>query len=156
MVGLSTLLGDFEAVSWDGDRIVLTNEQSEIFRISRSRWLRQQAPFLRRPEESIPFVNERFSVHLSLDEWPRGRWLRSRFPEEARLLGRVNWSSEGLHIGLELPSDVELSTVDPRLAEDTDQWFLPGIVYLMVNPDGHRPLTYGENDRCVVFTPFSQ
>ncbi|HSR68973.1 MAG TPA: hypothetical protein VLU25_13630 [Acidobacteriota bacterium] len=141
-----------EAVAWEGERIYLTNEQREIYRIKASKWRNHTAPFLRRPEKDVPFALRRPSVHVSLEQWGKGEWLTVRLEGREAKLGRLLWTQEGLHIGLELPQDVNLRAVDLTLAQDFNEWFLPGIVYLLINPDGERPLSYGADDRCIVFS----
>lgn len=145
-----------EAVAWQDERLYLTNEQREIYRISASKWRDHTAPFLRRPERDVPYAANRPSVHIPLEKWGRGEWLTVRVDGRDSKLGRVLWTPEGLHLGLELPEDVNLRTVDLTLAEDFNEWFLPGILYLLINPDGERPLAYGKNDRCIVFSRDAQ
>ena len=65
-------------------------------------------------------------------------------------LGRVVWSSEGLHVGLELPAGLALRTGNVEPSADFDSWFLPGTLYMMLNPSGDRALSYSAHDRCVV------
>lgn len=141
-----------EAVAWRDDHILLTNEQREIFELSPSRWRNQNAPFLRRPEASVPWVSKRPSVHIPLEKWARGEWLEVRLEAEPARVARAIWNPEGLHIGVELPSDIVLHQLGLNLSKGFDDWFLPGILYLMINPDGDRPIAYGENDRCLVFS----
>ena len=137
-----------EAVAWREDHIFLTNEQREIFELPPSRWRNQNAPFLRRPEVSVPWVPGRPSVHIPLDKWARGEWLEVRLEAEPARIVRAIWSPEGLHIGVELPPDITLHHLELDLSNGFDDWFLPGILYLMINPDGARPIAYGANDRC--------
>ncbi len=145
-----------EAAAWSGASIVLTNEQREIYELKERQWRSHRAPFLRRPEETVPFMERAPSVETTLKDWQRGNWLRLPIQGRREKIGRIVWSPKGLHIGLDLPPDVSLRTFDLNLADDFSEWFLPGILYLMINPDGNRPIAYGQNDRCLVFTRGSE
>ena len=139
-----------EGVSWKGEDLILTNEQREIFRVSRSQWEDQKAPFLRSPKKNVPFVASKPSVEQPLKRWPRGEWLKMTPEGSSKRLGRVVWSLSGLSFGIELPTGMRLRPVAPYPPTGYEHWFLPGSLYLMINPDGTRPLVYGENDRCIL------
>ena len=150
-----------EAIAWKGEELILTNEQRELFQISKSQWKRQAAPFLKIPQKSVPYVRISPSIRESLKNWSKGRWLTvaknrpwfEKFLLKGRRdekIGRVVWSSSGLHVGVNLPKGFQLRTITASTTPGDHDWFKPGSIYLMVNPGGTRPLTYGKDDRCIV------
>ncbi len=139
-----------EGVSWKGEDLILTNEQREIFLVSRPQWEDQKAPFLHSPKKNVPFVASKPSVEQPLKSWPRGEWLKMTLEGSCRRLGRVVWSLDGLYLGIELPTGMRLRPVTLYPPTGYEHWFLSGSFYLMINPDGTRPLVYGENDRCIL------
>ena len=82
----------------------------------------------------------------------RGKMVQSYVLPGAR---NRDWESialddEGFLYILDNPADlalVPLAEVRPR---NFGEWFAPGLVYLMINPDGTRPLVFGPDDRCIV------
>jgi len=144
--------GQVEGVAWKGDMLFLSNEQREIFRISRSKWAKAKVPFLRGPNETVPHLGLKPSVNVTLENWPQGRWLKMDVEGELRKIGRIAWSSYGLHVGIELPPDFKLRPSSVTPPANYDDWFIPGSLFLLINPDGTRPLSYQENDRCLLIT----
>ena len=142
--------GQVEGAAWKGDTLLLTNEQREIFRISRSEWKNAEVPFLHGPEETVPYVGFKPSVDETLEKWPRGRWLKMDVDGQPRKIGRIAWSSDGLHVGIELPPDFKFRPMSGIPPTNYDDWFIPGGVFLLINPDGTRPLSYRENDQCIL------
>lgn len=142
--------GQVEGAAWKSDALFLTNEQQEIFRISRSEWKKAKVPFLRGPEETVPHLGFKPSVNETLEKWPRGRWLKMDVDGQARKMGRIAWSSDGLHVGIELPPDFKLRPMSVTPPTNSDDWFIPGGVFLLINPDGTRPLSYQGNDQCIL------
>ena len=139
-----------EGVTWSEDELVLTNEQRDIFRVPRSKWENHRAPFLRSRKESVPNVKNRPSVADGLKSWPAGSWLSLKLDSKSVNIGRLAWSTKGLHIGIDLPKGIRLRTMQAQSPPSHTDWFRPGSVYLMINPDGDRPLAYGKDDRCIV------
>lgn len=139
-----------EGVTWSEDELVLTNEQRDIFRVPRSKWENHRAPFLRSRKESVPNVKNRPSVADGLKSWPDGSWLSLKLDSKSVNIGRLAWSTKGLHIGIDLPKGIRLRTMQAQSPPSHTDWFRPGSVYLMINPDGDRPLAYGKDDRCIV------
>ena len=137
-----------EAIAWSGEDLIMTNEQREVYHISRSEWERQQAPFLRSPQKSVPFLPRPPQIDQRLTSWKRGGWLEAHYDGKLGKLGRVAWSPAGLHFGINLPPGVRLAEL-PQRHPDFDDWFRPGSLYVMINPDGARPVVYGQNDRCI-------
>ena len=139
-----------EGVAWRRDELILSNEQRDIFRVPRSHWQKQEAPFYRTAKEEIPRIPGAPDAGLELSKWPAGRWLRAIGPRGEISIGRVAWSSEGLHIGIRLPDQLQLEKLDTGVSAGFLDWFRPGRVYVMVNPSGTRPLTYLPEDRSLV------
>ena len=55
-----------------------------------------------------------------------------------------------MHVGIKLPVSLELAPLRKDGPQNLAEWFAPGVVYLMINPDGKRPLVFGPDDRCIV------
>lgn len=142
--------GQVEGVAWKGEMLLLTNEQREIFRIAHSKWEKAKVPFLRGPKETVPHLGFKPSVDETLEEWPRGLWLRTDVKGQPKKIGRVAWSSDGLHVGIELPPDFKLRPISVTPPKNSDDWFIPGSLFLLLNPDGTRPLSYQRNDQCIL------
>ncbi|MEE8349784.1 MAG: hypothetical protein V3R94_09455 [Acidobacteriota bacterium] len=143
--------GQVEGVAWKHEMLLLTNEQREIFHISHSQWEKAQVPFLHGPKETVPHAGFKPSVKDGLESWSQGLWLEAEVKGEARKIGRMVWTSEGLHVGIELPGDFELRPISVTPPESSDDWLIPGGLFLMLNPDGTRPLSYQKNDQCILF-----
>ena len=142
--------GQVEGVAWKDESLLLTNEQREIFHIAHSQWERAKVPFLHGPTETVPHLGVKPSVDERLEEWPQGLWLRTDGPGHSRRIGRVAWSSKGLHVGIELPPDFKLRPMSVTPPQNSDDWFIPGSLFLLINPDGTRPLSYQKNDQCIM------
>lgn len=140
-----------EGISWDKERLVISNEQREIFQISESTWRDHNAPFLKTPKIDVPYSRTAPSVQQPLPQWPRGKWLRVRLNgRPVEKLARLVWSEEGLHVGMVLPPGLQLPVIRTPSPGGFDEWFRPGSIYLLVNPGGNRPLAYGKDDRCIL------
>jgi hypothetical protein len=140
-----------EAITWAGDELHISNEQRELFEISKARWEDGNAPFLQTPRIEVPRMDAPPQVAWSLERWPRGAWLKLHFGRTSvKVHARVAWSPQGLHIGLETPSSLHLAQLHPGKPRDFEEWFRPGSLYLLVNPDGTRPISYRSDDRCIV------
>ena len=142
--------GQIEGITWVKRDLFLTNEQRDLYRIPRKSWEKASAPFLRAPETTISYLEEAPTVDGSLHGWPRGRWIQGTVGVQAHQIGRVAWSPAGLHVGIELPVSLELVPVPEDGPGNHADWFSPGLVYLLINPDGQRPLVFGPDDRCIV------
>jgi hypothetical protein len=141
--------GQIEGVSWLGENLVLTNEQREVFRISEEFWRDNQAPFLRTTAEEIPSVVPLPKDPLALSEKGRTLWVEA--PGRPNRFGKLAWSPMGLHLMVFLPAKLQLGKLDPEEGpRNLSHWFMPGLIYVLLNPDGERPLRYGPEDRCVV------
>lgn len=150
--------GEVEGVSWDDEDIVITNEQREIFRISRSDWEDDDALFVKSPKQKVPFALRKPAIQTQLENWSAGSWLKVR-PQSGgekiaraggEKIGRVLWTGEGLHVGIQLPDGMGLRQLEHKTPPNYLDWFVPGSLYLLVNPNGVRPVAYGENDRCII------
>lgn len=143
--------GQVEGIAWRGSNLVLSNEQGALFLVSEADWRSRQAPFQQSPNYSIPHrALDSPDIGTAISQWKAARWLTANGSEKEERLARVSFSSQGLHIGIDLPKGLELASLGDSKPEDFDDWFLPGRVYVMLNPDGNRPISYGPNDRCVV------
>lgn len=143
--------GQVEAITWAGRELHISNEQRELFEISKERWQDRNAPFFKTPKVKVPRIDGSPQVDWSLEGWPKGAWLKLHLGEaQAEAKARVVWSPNGLHIGLDVPGGLHLPPFHSGAPEDYEEWFRPGSIYLLVNPDGTRPISYRENDRCIV------
>jgi hypothetical protein len=139
--------GQIEGISWKGRDLILTNEKGSIFWVEESNWRIHDAP--RRPFPTIPVPRyDPGSLDRSLpSDWDRGTWLDG---EELDRMGRISWSEQGIHVAIHMPHGLEVSPLKEERGEDFDDWFLPGRIYVLVNPRGDRQLAFGSNDRCIV------
>ena len=142
--------GQIEGISWVKRDLFLTNEQRDLYLIPRKSWERESAPFLKAPETTIPYLNEAPGIDRPLGRWPQGRWIQGSVGSRVHKIGRVAWSPLGLHVGIEFPVSLELVSLREEGPRNLAEWFSPGLVYLMINPDGKRPLVFGPDDRCIV------
>lgn len=139
-----------EAVAFEGENVFLTNEQRDVFQVKLEDIKASRAPFVQTPKQEVPYTPSTPTVQQSLSSWLNGEWLESDVPDNSQI-AKVVWSPAGVHLGIELPEGYLLTeTGDTFGREDFEDWFEPGRIFLLVNPDGSRPLSYGENDRCVV------
>lgn len=139
-----------EGVGWNGDEIIMTNEQGEIFDVQLSELEKHKAPFVRTPQESIPRLSQGEPTSLNFDEWEWGRRLETFWQGAEIDLARVGWTPGRLHIGIKIPEGVTLAEIPPDFPTDYDDWFRTGTVFILINPDGSRPIAYGKNDRCIL------
>lgn len=140
-----------EAVTFYGqDRVIISNEQREIFELRIRDLLRRKAPFVRTPREEVPNLEARPDVEQLFESWRRGLWLEAWTAPGVSTLGRVAWSEDGLHVGISLPPDLHLAPLIEPKPGSFDDWFKPGSIYVLINPDGLRPLSFGDHDRCIV------
>lgn len=139
-----------EGVGWKDDEIVLTNEQGEVFDVRLSELDRNQAPFVRTPQKSIPRLKKGAPASLDFDSWERGRWLETYWQGAEIDIARVGWTPGRLHVGIQIPEGVTLTEIPPDFPADYDDWFRTGAVFILINPDGSRPIAYGKNDRCIL------
>ncbi len=153
--------GQVEGISWDGDTLLLTSEQGNIYLISESNWSSHKAPFQVPPLVNVPRIELEPSVEIPLSEWESGAWILAKEGRGEQAVqavqavrARLAWSQVGFHVGIELPWDLTIAPLSEEIPKDLDHWFEPGRVYLMVNPKGDRPTDYGEYDRCVVIGRF--
>ena len=142
--------GQVEGAAWKSDMLLLTNERQEIFRISRSQWEKANVPFLRGPEKKVPHLGFKPSVNEALEKWAGGGWLTMDVNGQPRKIGRIAWSSDGLHVGIELLPDFKLRPTSVTPPTNHADWFIPGSLFLLINPGGVRALTYQENDQCIL------
>lgn len=139
-----------EAVAWMKEDLFLTNEQRDLFRLEKAVWQAGIAPFLQPPRLRVARLPKPPTVNLALDQWQRGPWLVALEGIDRTRIGRFAWSDAGLHIGLTLPRRLSVSSLSPGPPENVVDWFKPGKIYLLLNPDGLLPLVYGPDDRCIV------
>ncbi|HUG44588.1 MAG TPA: hypothetical protein VMN76_10150 [Acidobacteriota bacterium] len=140
-----------EAVTFYGqDRVIISNEQRDIFELKIRDLLKRKAPFVRTPREEVPNLDSRPDAGRRLEDWRRGLWLEAGTTPRAPALGRVAWSEDGLHVGISLPPDLHLAPLVEPEPGNFDDWFKPGRIYVLINPDGLRPLSFGDHDRCIV------
>ena len=137
-----------EAVAWNERDLILTNEQRDIFEISIDELKRNEAPFFRTPRSRIPRLEESPTVKSDPELWKDGQWLKVETPAGDLQLARVGWTDDALYLGVDLPEGLALRMLDSAPA--AGDWFRPGALYVLINPDGHRPMVYGQNDRCIV------
>ena len=142
--------GQIEGISWVKEDLFLSNEQRDLYRIPKNSWEKEAAPFLTGPKASIPFLKEEPVVGRPLRRWQQGRRVHGTIGPTVYEIGRVAWSAAGLHVGIELPADLALAPLAEVRPRNFGEWFAPGLVYLMINPDGTRPLVFGPDDRCIV------
>lgn len=143
--------GQVEGIAWRDSNLVLSNEQGALFLVSEADWRSRQAPFQLSPSYSLPHrALDSPDINTAISEWKAARWLTTNGSEDRERIARISFSPEGLHIGIDLPEGLELASLSDSKPQDFDDWFLPGRIYVMLNPDGNRPLSYGPNDRCVV------
>ncbi len=142
--------GQIEGISWVKEDLFLSNEQRDLYRIPKNSWEKEAAPFLTGPKASIPFLKEEPVVGRPLRRWQQGRRVHGTIGPTVYEIGRVAWSAAGLHVGIELPADLALAPLAKGRPRNFGEWFAPGLVYLMINPDGTRPLVFGPDDRCIV------
>jgi|GEM_PF-1180395 len=139
-----------EGVAWKDDEIVLTNEQGEVFDVRLSELDRSQAPFLRTPHKSIPRLRKGAPTSLDFGNWERGSWLETYWQGAEIKFARVGWTPGRLHVGIQIPEGVTLIDIPPDFPANYDDWFRTGAVFVLINPDGSRPIAYGKNDRCIL------
>ncbi len=142
--------GQIEGITWVDQDLFLTSEQRDLYRVPRESWEKEAAPFLRAPKARVPYVEKPPDVHEPLQRWVEGRWVRAIVGPALYDMGRVAWSPEGLHVGVQLPEDLPVASLSTEKPRNFGEWFSPGLVYLLINPDGTRPLVFGSDDRCVV------
>jgi hypothetical protein len=51
---------------------------------------------------------------------------------------------------MELDPSVELAELGKFDTTEFDTWFESGRIYLLINPSGTRPMSFGPDDRCIV------
>ena len=142
--------GQIEGISWVDEDLFLTNEQRDLFRVPRKSWERGVAPFFRALKVRVPYVETPPDIHQPLEGWFKGEWISAIEGTSLYEFGRLAWSSEGLHVGIQLPEDLPFGALSREKPHTLEEWFSPGLVYLLINPDGTRPLVFGAYDRCVV------
>jgi hypothetical protein len=136
--------GQIEGISWKGRDLILTNEQRAIFWVKESEWRAREAPREAFPTVQVPRYTPEGNNPAA---WDLGTWLDG---DELAGMGRIAWSEKGLHVAIQLPKGLEVSSLENGRQEDLDSWFLPGRVYVLINPRGDRQLAFGSNDRCIV------
>ena len=142
--------GQIEGITWVKKDLFLTNEQRDLYRVPKKTWEKESAPFLTVPTATAPFLREEPGRPGPLGLWRKGRRVHGTARSRVHEIGRVAWSPEGLHVGIELPAGLELAPLAESGPQNFSDWFTPGLVYLMINPDGTRPLVYGPHDHCIV------
>ncbi len=142
--------GQIEGISWVDEDLFLTSEQRDLYRVPRKSWEKGEAPFFRAPKVRVPYVETPPDIHQRLEGWFEGQWIRAIDGPSLYDIGRLAWSSEGLHIGIQLPEGLPFAALSREKPHNFEEWFSPGLVYLLINPDGTRPLVFGTHDRCVV------
>ena len=139
--------GQIEGISWRGRDLILTNEQGVIFWVKESDWRTHDAPRRAFPTVQVPRYDPGSLGDSIPPDWEQGTWLDG---EEMGRMGRISWSENGIHLGIRLPNGLEVAPLDVGPGEDLDHWFLPGRIYVLINPRGDRQLAFGSNDRCIV------
>jgi hypothetical protein len=145
--------GQIEGISWRGKDLILTNERGVVFWVEESEWRIQDAPRRAFPTVEVPLYDPGALENNTPSRWRRGTWLKT---DEGVQMGRISWSEKGIHLGVEMPQGLEVSPLEGGSGEDFDDWFLPGRVYVLINPRGDRQLAFGSNDRCVVVGTLSE
>jgi hypothetical protein len=143
--------GLIEGISWSNRNLVLTNEQGDLFLVPESRWRNHQAPFQESPTLRVPYLSSPSCLEDNAPgDWESGAWLKTKVNGRVTKIGRLAWSAQGLHFGIRLPGQLQLGYLKEERPEDFDDWFVPGKIYLLMNPTGDRQVSYAPDDRCIV------
>ena len=142
--------GQTEGITWVDEDIFMTNEQRRVYRIPKKKWMGHAAPFLKPLEMPVPEGFSAPRIKQSLRSWKSGHPIRTVMGGQPYTMGKITWTPDGLHVGIELPEGLALARISQTGPDNLSDWFAPGLVYVLLNPDGARPLTYREHDRCLV------
>jgi len=142
--------GQVEGITWQDEDLLISTEQGNIYLIPKRNWSKEEAPFQRCPLVDIAYLFPLPDIRTPLKTWERGTWLHSQTLSSEYPMGRLVWNESGLHLGMELDPQFNLADLEQFDTKDFDTWFDDGRIYLLLNPSGTRPMSFGPNDRCIV------